>query len=92
MPEAILIAQIGDRGIASSQGVMLTFQHRLPDVIARAVSAADRIAKRGSVVEVIVENGRDRYTVWNSAVDSYVSGGTVPSDSSTPESRQHQSK
>lgn len=86
MSEVTLIAQIGGRWIASSQGVMLTLQHRLPEVMARAVSAAHQIAKRGGVVEVIVENGRDRYTVWNSAVDGYVSGAELVSK---PTERSH---
>src|SRR5690348_8760590 len=84
LAEAVLIAQIGDRWVASSQGVVLTLQHRLPEVIARAVAAARQIAERGVAVEVIVENRASRYTVWNSVVDGFVGGAGQSSGSSAP--------
>jgi len=91
LPEVILVAQIGERWVASLDGVMLDFQRDRSAVIGHSVATASQMAGRGATVEVIVQNGRERYTVWNSAVDGYVSGTVVPSGSSAQGTRAHQS-
>jgi hypothetical protein len=72
LPESIVIARIGGRWIVSTEGILLTHQRELSDAIRHAVSSAGQRARRGILVEVVVENDVDRYTVWNSAQDGLI--------------------